>query len=341
MVEPITDLCPERLCSEVRPGTLDRLRALESDLEVVVQHLLLPADLRDGLPAIDRVWEGFEGGAAPEGALRGGSNLRRDVLDRLARDDATAGFERAIQALGRRGSRPPLVFLHSTLPHGPWRFLPDGRQYPTHRGGFPGLESHGWTGPQWQVDQGFQRHVLQVQYTDRLVGAVLDALRASGRYDDAVVVLAADHGAAFRTGAPRRPASRANAQDIAGVPLLVKLPRQRAGAVDDRAVRTVDVLPTIAAATGTRVPWRTDGIPAGRREVDPRAPIEVTHAGAPALSTRLDAILRARRDRERVEAALLRDGVYAMGPAAALSGAASRRRRAASPRAAAPTVDAP
>ena len=28
-----------------------------------MQHLLLPEDLRDGLPAIDRVWEGFETGS--------------------------------------------------------------------------------------------------------------------------------------------------------------------------------------------------------------------------------------------------------------------------------------
>ena len=320
VVEPITELCPERLCAKTRPGTLDRFRALESDLRVVVQHLLLPEDLRGGLPAIDRVWEGFEGGATAAGELRGGSNLKLDVLARLAGDDAIAGFKRAMAALDRPRSRPPLLFLHSTLPHGAWRFLPDGRQYSMHRSHFPGLESAGWTGPQWLVDQGFQRHVLQVQYTDRLVGALLDKLRANDLYENAVVVVSADHGVAFRSGQPRRPANRENAQDIAGVPLFVKLPGQRVGAVDDRAVRTIDVLPTIAAAAGARVPWRTAGIPAGRRRVDPGARIEVTHAGAPALSTRLDAIVRARREREAVEAELLRHGVYGIGPAPQLIG---------------------
>ena len=61
--------------------------------------------------------------------MQNGANLRRDVLARLARDDPTAGFERAIAALGAPGSRPPLLFVHSTLPHGPWRYLPDGSTY--------------------------------------------------------------------------------------------------------------------------------------------------------------------------------------------------------------------
>jgi hypothetical protein len=340
VVEPITDLCPQRLCNEQGPGTLDRWRALESDLEVVVKHLVAPEDLRAKLPPIDQVWEGFEGGATPGSRLRGGRNLKRDVLARLAKDDATAGFERAIAALDRPRSRPPLVFVHSTLPHGAWRFLPDGREYPMRRGAFPGLEAVGWTGPQWVVDQGFQRHILQVQYTDRLVGELLDKLRATGLYDDAVIVVAADHGVAFRSGEPRRPANRRNQQDIAGVPLLVKRPGQRAGRIDDRAVRTTDVLPTVAQAAGARVPWRTDGMPAGRRAVDPGARIDVTHAGVPALSTRLDTILRAREEREAVEAALLRDGVYAMGPAPQLIGRRVTPRRVGSsgPRA---TIDAP
>ena len=315
VIEPITDLCPARLCDEARPGTGDRLRSLESDVEVVVQHLLLPEDMRGGLPAIDRVWEGFETASETGGdELRGGSNLKRDVLARLARDDATAGFERAIAELERRGSRPPLLFVHSTLPHGAWRFLPDGRRYPIEGVEYPGLASEGWIGPQWQVDQGFQRHVLQVQYVDRLVGRLLDALRAAGLYDRAVIVVTADHGAAFATGEPRRPVDHANVGSIAPVPFFVKLPGQRSGRVDDRSVRTIDVLPTIAKAAGVRVPWRTDGIPAHEREVDPAAPIDVSHAGEPVLTEPLGSVLAKRRAREEVEARLLRRGVYAIGP---------------------------
>ena len=315
VIEPITELCPERACPRDRAGLSERLRSLRNDLEVVVQHLLLPADLRDGLPPIDNVWEGFETGSVTgAGELQGGRNLKRGVLARLARDDATAGFQRASAALDRQGSRPPLVFVHSTLPHAAWRFLPDGRRYDIEGKEFPGLNSKGWFGPQWQVDQSFQRHLLQVQYTDRLVGALLDKLRARRLFDDAVVVVTADHGVSLVSGEPRRPANRANIGVIAPVPFFVKLPRQRTGRVDDAAVRTIDVLPTIAKAAGVELPWKAAGVPADERAVDPAAPIDVTHAGEPAVTEPLGTVLAKRRERERVEARLLRGGVYEIGP---------------------------
>jgi hypothetical protein len=313
VVEPITALCPERLCGAARLGTFERLESLASDLQLVARHLLLPDDLRERLPAVDRVWEGFEADR-DEGELTSGANLRRDVLARLARNDPTAGFQRAIDALDHTGSRPPLLFVHSTLPHGPWRYLPDGRQYPIDHMGYPGLGKDNWTGAQWLVDQSFERHVLQVQYVDRLVGRLLDALRAHGLYDRAVIVVAADHGASFTTGEPRRPVNAANAGVIAPVPFFVKLPGQKDGRVDDRAVRTIDVLPTIAAAAGVRLPWRADGKPAGERPVDPNAPIDVSHMGVHVLTEPLASIEAKRRAREPVEEQLLRRGVYAIGP---------------------------
>jgi hypothetical protein len=319
VIEPITDLCPERLCEKERAGMGERLRSLESDLEVVVQHLLLPEDMREGLPAIDRVWEGFEAGSLT-GELRGGPSLKRAVLARLARDDATAGFERALAALDRPSPRPPLLFVHSTLPHGPWRYLPDGRSYPIEGVEYPGLSSKGWIGPQWQVDQGFQRHVLQVQYADRLVGRLLDRLRDRGLFDKAVIVVTADHGAAFVTGEPRRPANDVNAGAIAPVPFFVKLPGQREGRVDDSAVRTIDVLPTIADAAGVRLSWKADGVPARERKVDPAARIDVSHAGEPAIAEPLGTVLAKRSAREQVETRLLRHGVYAIGPRPELIG---------------------
>ena len=131
VVEPITDVCPARLCPEARPPVRARLSALADDLTIVAEHLLLPDDLRDGLPAIDRGWLGF--GSEAEGRFAGiearGSRdkLLGKVIERLRADDATLGFARAEAALDRPSARPPLVFVHSSLPHGPSRYLPDGR----------------------------------------------------------------------------------------------------------------------------------------------------------------------------------------------------------------------
>jgi hypothetical protein len=317
VVEPVTALCPERLCGSTRPGTWDRLTSLESDLEIVVKQQLYPEDLRKGLPAIDRVWEGFEQDFDDADPFVAGKNLRRDVLARLHSDDATAGWEKAIAALRERGSRPQLVFLHSTLPHGPWRFLPDGRQYPTPGNGYLGLARRVWTGPQWQIDQEFQRHMLQVQYVDRLLGRLLDALP-----DDAVLVVAADHGSAFVSGQPKRPIEPRNSGVIAPVPFFVRLPGQERGRVDDRAVRTMDVLPTLAKAAGISLPWKAQGVPADERPVDPDAAIDVFHQNQYVLTESLASMQAKRRERDVVEEELLRDGIYGIGPRPDLLGRA-------------------
>jgi hypothetical protein len=338
VVEPITDVCPARLCPEARPPVRARLSALADDLTIVAEHLLLPDDLRDGLPAIDRGWLGF--GSEAEGRFAGiearGSRdkLIGKVVERLRADDAALGVARVAAALDPPSGRPPLVFVHSSLPHGPSHFLPDGRAYTIHRRSYPGFGREHWTRRQWLVDQAFQRHVLQAQYADTLLGRLLDEVRAAGLYDDAVILITADHGVSFRAGEPRRRVTDATRPDVAVVPFIVKAPGQRAGRVEDGAVRTVDALPTIAAAAGVRMPWKTDGMPAGERPVDGGTSIGVMREGEPGEPARLATVLDGLRARNAVEERLLRDGVYAIGSRPDLIG-----QRVEAPRAQA-TVDA-
>jgi hypothetical protein len=334
--EPITDVCPPDLCPEPRPTVRYRLSGLADDLRIVAEHLLLPDDLREGLPAIDRGWQGFaaEGDAtSPRGRLLG------KVIERLRADDAGVDFARVITALDRTSDRPPLVFMHSTLPHGPSRFLPDGRGYPIHRRGYPGFTETGWTQRQWLVDQSYQRHVLQTQYTDVLVGRLLDKLRPSGLYDKAAILVTADHGVSFRAGQPRRRLTPETYADIALVPFIFKLPGQHAGRVEDGAVRTIDAVPTLADAASIRMPWRADGMPAAERPVDDAAPIEVTDDGRAGRPVPLGVLLADARERNEAETRMLRHGVYAIGPRPELVGKTTEGvARATAARA---TVDAP
>jgi Sulfatase len=344
VVEPITDVCPARLCPEPGPPVRARLSALADDLRIVAEHLLLPDDLRENLPAIDRGWVGFDSESDPSmtGITSRGSRekLLGKVIERLRADDAALDFATVAAALERASARPPLVFMHSTLPHGPSRFLPDGRGYPINRKGYPGFALGRWTDRQWLVDQSFQRHVLQVQYTDELVGALLDKVREAGLYDRAVILLTADHGVSFRAGQPRRRFTRHTMPDLVLVPFIVKWPGQRSGAIDDRAVRSIDALPTLAKAARVRVPWSTDGIPADERPVDPGTPIDVIDDGQPGQPQPLGTLLDGLRAREAVEARLLRHGVYRIGPRPDLIGhtIADRAPATSGPRA---TVDTP
>ena len=152
VVEPITDVCPARLCPEARPPVRARLSALADDLTIVAEHLLLPDDLRDGLPAIDRGWLGF-GSEAERHVRRHRRHAARatscsgKVIERLRADDAALGFARVEAALDRPSARPPLVFVHSSLPHGPARYLPDGRAYTIHRRSLPRVRARALDAP--------------------------------------------------------------------------------------------------------------------------------------------------------------------------------------------------
>jgi hypothetical protein len=315
VVEPITDVCPRELCAETRPSMARRMRSLASDLRVVALHLLLPDDLRGGLPPIDRDWHGFAGegepGSTPSAQRR--KALINEVFRRLGEDDPPARFEQMLASVDRGGGRPPLLFLHTSLPHVPWRYLPDGRVYAAP---VAGLDEGEWVGPQWQADQAFQRHLLQTQFADRLLGRLLDRLREARLYERALVVVTADHGVSFRAGDRRRTPTPTNLHDVASMPLFVKTPGQVEAGVVDGVVRTIDVLPTIARELGIRLSG-VDGVPAGTRGSDPATRLDVPDSWEGGTTGTYGEFLHQRAERRRYERALLGAAGYdafAIGP---------------------------
>jgi len=144
------------------------------------------------------------------------------------------------------------------LPHEPWVYLPDGRRH-TWLPHIVGGVGDRWSDDAWAVTLDYQRHLLQVQHADTLLGALLEHLRTVGLRDDALIVVTADHGASVRPGAPFRLPTEENFADVAAVPLFIKRPGQRQGSVADTNAETIDILPTIAAVLGVRLPWSTDG----------------------------------------------------------------------------------
>ena len=74
---------------------------------------------------------------------------------------------RAFAASLRARRRPTLAFIHSILPHHPWRYLPSGRQY-ADATTLPGLDDDVWTPDAMLVEPSYARHLLQVAFVDRL-----------------------------------------------------------------------------------------------------------------------------------------------------------------------------
>jgi hypothetical protein len=261
---PFPQLCPQGLCKkgEPEPGAKERVRSLVSDVSVVYGHLLLPEDLRTKLPSVEGTWKDFRGEEKEpppdRGKLIGQGKKRSQIGAALlaSLDERARTFEEFIASLNR-SQTPTLRVLHVLYPHAPWDRLPSGRYYnPRPRV----LGTRRSPGPEFLVRQSWQRHLLQVGFTDQLVGEVVRRLKEIGAYDRSLIVFTADHGASFRLGHGFRQYEEANAPDILFVPLFVKLPHQeRGGTIVDSHVQTIDVVPTIADVLNIRLPWRLDG----------------------------------------------------------------------------------
>lgn len=247
--ELLTRLCPETVCPVEEVGSFsERWAATLSDLLVVALHTVLPEDFTRGLPPINESWSNFAG---PDELSR--------PHDEFRAADAPASFAAFVEEI-EPADEPTLYFIHSSLPHLPWRYLPTGQEYP---GGFPAgtapmpeaRDKVGWGEDDWLITQGYQQHLLQVQFVDRLIGDLLDRLQESELYDHSLIVVTADHGASFVPGQLRRAVTPQTLAGVAPVPLLIKEPSQRLGRIEDDSAQTIDVLPTIADALNSPVPW--------------------------------------------------------------------------------------
>ena len=246
--EPITDLCPERLCPSDGQSGLDRLIATAIDAGVVYLHVVLPLDLRAMLPPLTQDWKNF---------LQSQQFQQRWVSERDR--DRREGPRQFIESIRAGDHQPTLYYLHALLPHEPYIYLRSGQQFTDHTS-LPGLLGTGrWVDQAWPVIQAYRRHLVQVGLVDSLVGQIVDRLKGQGLWDRALVVVTADHGVSFRPGHPFKGLDGSTLPDIMTVPLFVKLPGQHGPAVDDSNVQSIDVLPTIADVLDVTPPWQPDG----------------------------------------------------------------------------------
>ncbi|MCI0678154.1 MAG: sulfatase-like hydrolase/transferase [Actinobacteria bacterium] len=247
--ETITGLCPARLCA-TEPGSEV---PLTDDVLVVAGHVLLPRTLVETLPPIDQTWGDFT--YVPDDFDVVAEFQERLQTDR--REDLTALVE---DIAGYDADQPPFFFLHALVPHHPWQYLPDGREYPLIVQLNPASYQGGWIDDEFLVAQGMQRHLLQVGYVDHALTQVITALEGAGLYEEAIVVVVADHGIAIKPGVEhQRRITETTIGEIAAIPLFIKAPGLEAGTIDDRRALTIDIAPTIADVIDATLGWEVDG----------------------------------------------------------------------------------
>lgn len=242
VVETLTALCPPGICgAEDQPSSRTTVRSLLSLGREVFESVARPTTD----PA------SFE-----------------FVIERNPADPLVPERFRAFVDDAAAGEGATLDVGHFLLPHQPWDFLASGRTYEAPDP--PRSAEFGDWHDDTTAAAGRQRHLAQLQYTDALLADAIDDLRASGRWDESLVIVTADHGAAFDGGDSLRGLTDGNFGQIMWTPLFVKLPGQTEGEVSDRATETIDIVPTIAEVVGAEIPWEVDGIPLSEPTPDDR-----------------------------------------------------------------------
>ncbi|RKR92484.1 arylsulfatase A-like enzyme [Micromonospora pisi] len=253
--ESISQLCPPTVCAERKAPVAGGLPVLLRESVGLLRQIASPVDVPDDPESSYREATREEAGLAEQEEQPPPTDprFRWGQLD----VNQPARFTQFLAGL-HPASRPTLHFLHLLMPHTPWNYLPSGMRYDSP----PGMpnDGEGW------VELARERHLQQLGYTDRLIGETVRTLRSSGLYDDAMLVVTADHGLSFTPGVQGRGRAAIDQApgEVAWVPLFIKEPGQQAGRVDDRNWEHVDLLPTIADQAHVEIPWQVEGMVAPR-----------------------------------------------------------------------------
>jgi len=259
--ESVTSLCPRNLCSTASAVDLERvylprIKSFLSDAWIVFKHRLLPSNARSSLPSTGQAWGGFTGAASTDSG--GPPN---EAADAKFRRNAGSFYQLRMwnDAMNRMMTMPSpsASILHFTVPHRPWSFTPD---------------LHKYYGPRFLGDDNpqmgdlpkdyYQRYLYQLTAVDRLVDAMITRMQAAGLWDKSLVMITADHGISFEPGFEQRATDFSNSgqvTDLYTIPMFIKMPFQKTGAVDDCAVTNLDLLPTLLAVTGVKTSLQMEG----------------------------------------------------------------------------------
>lgn len=208
---------------------------IAQDSMVVYAHLVVPKFLAVHLPPLTGQWSSF---------LSESSNIVHD--ERLKKFDKWLGRMDQIDG-------PGVHFLHSLYPHIPYTSLPTKHRLFRH-GATSGHVTHDardeLSPEAWADVEARYFFRWQLQLADQMVGEIMTRLRRSGRYDNTLFIVTADHGMRLAPGMSRRQPFADDYIDIASVPLFVKRPGQSSPQRIERRIQSTDLLPIILETVG-------------------------------------------------------------------------------------------
>jgi len=199
--------------------------------------------------------------------------VEADGDDLVHSDGKTA--ERAVELIGKQTDRPFFLAVGFVRPHVPFvaprnyfePFLPYSSMKlpPKIPGDWDDIPKPGInykTSRNMKMDVRRQKKAVggyyaSVAYMDAQVGKVLDALEASGKADNTIIIFTSDHG--YHLGEHDFWAKVSLHEESATVPLIISVPG-KTPAVSDSLVELIDLFPTVSALCGLEIPERIQGM---------------------------------------------------------------------------------
>ena len=176
-------------------------------------------------PVSERRWKRLHTRLFAELRLRVNASIRDELLDIVG-----------------NGAENTFAVFHLPIPHHPFLWNADGS--------FHGLCGDEEAMPYYERIEGYERTLA---YLDFYVGQVVERLKQTDRFDDALLILTADHS--WRWDPDRN--MQHGADWRRRVPLIIKLPGQKTGTVIDEEIRTNQLQPLLEAVfAGERDPER-------------------------------------------------------------------------------------
>jgi arylsulfatase A-like enzyme len=121
-----------------------------------------------------------------------------------------------------------------------------------------GNAMHDWVLEQGVWPEAVQAYLASISFADAMVGRLLDALDASGRTENTIVVLFSDHG--FHLGEKHRWRKQSLWEEATHVPLIVVAPGLTTpGTRTDAPVSLMDIYPTLVDLAGLDAPGHLEG----------------------------------------------------------------------------------
>jgi hypothetical protein len=254
-------------------GVVERYVAFAKDTAAIAGRTALAPPFSGMFPSLDGKWRDFWSGGDEFGDDAEGDSVGAVI----------AGISEVQSATP---DAPFLAFWHTIRTHAPWNVDREGRQiFPSRVPIVPGAHMAGSEADQtYTTDElkSLQRRLYANAAVDfdRQLGELIDSLKATGSYDDTMIVVTADHGATMTERADRRVGDTLVQRwsEVAHVPLMVKSAGQTSPEVVTAPRSTGQIAATVLAATGAQPPASVELSPDLSADL-PSGPVFTTVAG--------------------------------------------------------------